>query len=172
MATAALVLGILGFIPLVTSAAALVLGALALRRCRATGASGRGRAITGVVLGAVGLVGWVVGGAVFLQASRRVAAVAEAFTRDLTRNDIDAAAQRCVAGMSRSDLSAVAATMQPWGELEEMSFSSFGSAADGSGVTWHLEGSATFAAHAKVATDFRLTKHDDGGYRVLGFRFR
>ncbi|MET9764268.1 DUF4190 domain-containing protein [Streptomyces sp. NPDC006372] len=56
LAVAALVLGVLCFLP----AAGLVLGLVALWQIRRSGQSGRGMAIAGVVLSSVGIVLWVV----------------------------------------------------------------------------------------------------------------
>jgi hypothetical protein len=56
LAVAALVLGVLCFLP----AAGLVLGLVALRQIRRNGQSGRGLAIAGAVLSSVGLVLWTV----------------------------------------------------------------------------------------------------------------
>ncbi|RPF35994.1 DUF4190 domain-containing protein [Streptomyces sp. TLI_185] len=64
VAIAALVLGILCFVP----ALGLLLGLVALRQIRRTGERGRGMAVTGAVLSGLGLVLWVavpVGGAAF-----------------------------------------------------------------------------------------------------------
>ncbi|MFJ8592693.1 DUF4190 domain-containing protein [Streptomyces sp. NPDC093598] len=56
LAVAALVLGVLCFLP----AAGLVLGLIALRQIRRSGQSGRGMAIAGAVLSSVGMVLWAV----------------------------------------------------------------------------------------------------------------
>jgi hypothetical protein len=56
LAVAALVLGVLCFLP----AAGLVLGLIALRQIKRSGQSGRGLAIAGVVLSSVGAVLWAV----------------------------------------------------------------------------------------------------------------
>ncbi|MFE8988223.1 DUF4190 domain-containing protein [Streptomyces collinus] len=56
LAVAALVLGVLCFLP----AAGLVLGLIALRQIRRTGQSGRGMAIAGSVLSSAGIVLWAV----------------------------------------------------------------------------------------------------------------
>ncbi|MET9867849.1 DUF4190 domain-containing protein, partial [Streptomyces sp. NPDC006386] len=54
LAVAALVLGVLCFLP----AAGLVLGLIALRQIRRSGQSGRGMAIAGAVLSSVGIALW------------------------------------------------------------------------------------------------------------------
>ncbi|MCK8434496.1 DUF4190 domain-containing protein [Streptomyces sp. D2-8] len=56
LAVAALVLGVLCFLP----AAGLVLGLIALRQIRRSGQSGRGMAVAGAVLSSVGIVLWAV----------------------------------------------------------------------------------------------------------------
>lgn len=57
LATAAMIVGIASFLaPLVAPIAAIVLGAVALNRIKATGRAGRGRARAGIILGVVWLV--------------------------------------------------------------------------------------------------------------------
>jgi hypothetical protein len=59
LAIAALVCSIaLGWFPYVGAVLGLVFGIIGLRQCRSTGARGHGIAIAGIVIGAVGIVGW------------------------------------------------------------------------------------------------------------------
>src|SRR5687768_11081506 len=60
LATASLVMGVLLFVPFLTSAAAVVLGRLGLKRAGEVGGAGRGPAKAGLVLGFIGLGLWVV----------------------------------------------------------------------------------------------------------------
>jgi hypothetical protein len=59
LAVAALVLGILGFVPPL-GAAAIVLGVMALRQASRRNQGGKGLAIAGIVLGSLAVVSWVV----------------------------------------------------------------------------------------------------------------
>ena len=57
-----LVLGIISllFVPFLTGTVAVILGGIAIGRCNRGEASGKGMAVAGLVMGIIGIVGWVI----------------------------------------------------------------------------------------------------------------
>ena len=68
LAIASLICGILGCVP-GASIAAVVMGHMALGRIKRSGQGGRGMAIVGLILGYVGIVGWIIAIIVMIVAS-------------------------------------------------------------------------------------------------------
>ena len=62
MSIASLVLGLLSLLlaPFITGVLAAILGGIAIGRCNRDEAGGKGMAIAGVILGIIGIVGWVI----------------------------------------------------------------------------------------------------------------
>lgn len=147
-ATASLVLGLLGCIPFITSALAVILGIVGLRAVSREGAGGRGVAIAGLVLGIVGFAGWSLGagGSIWflLEGSSPAKSEAIGFLRDVSSGDLDAAAARCAPNIDRDALERIATATEPWGPFVDMSFSGFKWRMTGATLTWHLVGVAVF----------------------------
>lgn len=62
MSIASLVLGLLSLLlaPFITGPLAAILGGIAIGRCNRGEATGKGMAVAGVILGIVGVIGWIV----------------------------------------------------------------------------------------------------------------
>lgn len=171
-AIASLVCGILGCFPILTSLLAVILGIVGLRKTRDPQVGGKGLAISGLILGVLGLGFWSVVGVgvvAVLQASAKPVAVAEQFTRDLSTGNVDAAFAVCAPGMDRAAVQSAADSMKPWGPLTTLSTTSRNVKSTNGRTHWDLGGTATFAHASKSYT---MTLIPEGmTYRVVEFHF-
>ena len=174
-ALASLVLGVMFCIPLVPSLLATLFGILGLHDTRLRVRSGRGFAIGGLILGILGVAGWLlVGSTAYLllnvmgTESARANAVSEAFLRELADGKIDAALARAPAGTPRQPLEAASRAMQDWGRLDSVSGDLLPVLAKHPVPRWEIEGTASFA---RADRDFTVRLVQEGTtYRVDRFQ--
>jgi hypothetical protein len=161
-----LVLGLLMCIPLLSGLLAVVFGIVGRRVTRDPQYTGRGLATAGLILGIVSLAGWGVGGYFFFARSAQAATVAERFAQKLAGGDVSGASAE-TAGMSTQQLAPVAAQLQPWGTLGEVSFT--GSQVNLNGSV-ELQGTAHFTTGPRT---YRVELVKVGGqFKVRSFNFQ
>ncbi len=175
-AIASLVCGLLGCIPFLTGLAAVVLGIFGIRSTRDPLVTGRGMAIAGLILGALGLVGWTLwgvalgSGALFYYKSVEPARViAEEFTRVASEGKVDEALALSAEGLDRESLVALCEKLKPLGAFQELDANpfEFQAADDRAEVT--IAGDATFA---NATRGYTMTLRKQGlGYKVAKFDF-
>lgn len=122
-AIGSLVCGVLFCIPVVTSLAAVILGFVGLRKARDPQVGGKGLAVAGLILGLLGVGGWVLfGGAAFslLKGTTEQREIARQVVTDLAAGNVDAAAANTdPASLTREELEDWGETMQGWGTLND-----------------------------------------------------
>jgi hypothetical protein len=153
-AIASLVFGILGCVPFLTGLLAILFGFIGLRKTRDPYVGGKGLAIAGLVLGILSILGWasfsgVIGWAYVI--SRPARTVATQFVQDLAAGNVTAAQASSMPGVTTAQLQATNQTMQSWGALQSVTFSSyFANSSAGGSTDVHLGGVAMFANGAKA----------------------
>jgi Domain of unknown function (DUF4190) len=173
-AIASLVFGVMFCVPLVPSLLAMLLGAAGLRETRRGARSGRRLAMTGLILGVVGVAGWLLVGSVtylwlqiYVTEQQRAVVVAEGFLRDLSDNKVDDALARALPGTPREPLAAVAKVMQDWGRFDSLPAEHQLQLVKPRTWRWEFEGRAVFA-RADREVYIRLIQ-DGTTYRVERF---
>ena len=170
---ASLVCGILGCVPFVTGALAVIFGVVGVRAARDPGVGGKGLAIAGIVLGAVSIVLWALFGAgiaaliVGTDAQREVA---RQFANDLAAGNVAAAQARCVPEMPAAQVQAAADAFKQWGTLRDTTI--VGVKADfatGTGATTEVVGALKFD-NATAEYKATLVKQGDV-YKIRQFSF-
>jgi hypothetical protein len=166
-AVTSLVLGLLMCIPLIGGLLAIIFGIVGLRTTRDPRFTGRGLAVAGLILGMVNLIGWGAAGYVFVARTVAAAAVAERFAQKLASGDLSGAATE-TAGISQQQLASVAAQMQPWGAVSNVSFNRSHVNINGS---VELEGTAHFTVGSARVYRVELVKIG-GQLKVRSFNFQ
>jgi hypothetical protein len=174
-AIGSLVCGLLGCIPFVTSLVAVILGFVGLRATSRPGVSGRGLAIAGLILGLLGILGWV-GGSVFLywgmgKFKELAAQEMQPFVNAIVSGDMEKAAT--FTSMSEAQLTELRAQVGEWGTLDAVSISGFNSSKINGRDTVSLKGTATFSKAG--GKSFEVFFDDGGGagkLRVVDLKFQ
>jgi hypothetical protein len=122
-AIASLVCGLFSCIPVLGSLLAIVFGFVGIRKAGQPGVGGKGMAIAGIILGVVwiGIYG-ASGGLILrlLQGSAAERATVKQFVGDLHAGNVDAALAQTDGSIPREQVEAVAATVQGWGTLDDV----------------------------------------------------
>lgn len=132
-AVASLVCGIVLCVPALTSLLAILFGIVGLRKARDPQTGGRGLALTGIILGVVGVLLWVVLTYVGVKGYRYVDRVVfkpaeqtgTAFVNSLTSGDVATARTHVTTDFPQADLDALAAQLKGLGPLRGRSLSNF-----------------------------------------------
>jgi hypothetical protein len=119
MAVTAMIMGILLCIPYLTNLLAVIFGIVGLAKAKSRNGAGRGMAVTGLILGFIGLAMWttvMVAGVRFwngrkLQVNNFVGALAS--------NNTQGAMAECHSAMQPATLRQTAAQIQGWGPLKQ-----------------------------------------------------
>jgi hypothetical protein len=124
--TSVLLGSMLCWVPYASAVLAIILGIVGLARTRNPHVSGRGLAIAGIVLGAVGLLFWALaGGGLMMEYSQDHEArpYAQQFLQDISTGKLDAAAAS-VSGMSQTELQDLYEEhFEKWGPLQRVEWS-------------------------------------------------
>lgn len=149
---ASLVLGIVGCVPIITGALAIVFGIIGIRQSRNPAVGGRGMAIAGLVLGIVSVLGWASVGGMFGYAwheFKPARVVATTFLQDESSGNL-AAAQALTAGMTQAQLVALHQQLTPLGTLQSANFNSFNQSWVNGVSTMKISGPVYFATGVKT----------------------
>jgi hypothetical protein len=147
-AIASLISGLLGCVPYVMGAVAVITGIIGLKNSRDPRYSGRSMAIGGIVLGSLSIVFWLFfAGAVwsFVSATRVQRQMAQDFVQMVSTGAVEAASEKVTGNVTRNELEALSRQMQEWGTYQDLTSSSSSLSYDNGVTTTHLEGTATFA---------------------------
>jgi hypothetical protein len=169
-AVASLVCGILGCVPFITSLLAVILGIVGIRKAKDPQVGGSGLAITGLILGLLGLAGWgLFGGGIFalLKGTEAQREVARQIIKDLSAGNVDAAMAQTDGTIPKEDLEKLSAQMKAWGPLNDTTV--VGVQAE-PGKT-QVAGSVTFGSTPK-GFEAVVIKMPDGSYKVAGLHFK
>jgi hypothetical protein len=174
-AITSLILAILFCVPFLTSFLAIIFGFLGIRKARDPNVGGKGLAVAGLLLGLLGLVGWIAisaaggyGAYALWKYGAPARAEAKQFAQDLSAGNIDAAKGRTTDRIKREDLVQAADAMKSLGTLQDtMLFSS--SLQSANGVTsMDVAGAAMFPKNKSVPYMVHLVKEGDT-FKVDGF---
>jgi hypothetical protein len=142
-AVTSLIFGILSCIPVITSPIAIITGFIGLSKTKQPGVKGRGLAITGLILGFIGMV-WSIGvvsvtglGLLGLRSAAKSGAfvkIREAMVEgeqgglatkgileDLSHGDVESALGRCTSNVSRDDLTKIKDQLADMGSFKGVS---------------------------------------------------
>lgn len=173
-AICSLALGLLGCVPFITSAAAIVLGIVGVRAARHPHISGRGVAISGLILGVAGIALWgIFGGSLFAFAihSKSVSQTAQQFTNDLAAGNIAAAAQHVDAKITPARIQKLADDFKSWGKLDDLTLSERSMQRTGGKQQWTLNGEANFTPGGSRTVRFILVEQPDKSFKISGASF-
>lgn len=173
-AIGSLICGLLGCIPLITSLLAIVLGIVGIKSASRPGVSGKGLAIAGLILGVLGILGWIGFGSTLYfgwqQAKQQMAQQAQPFVNAITSGDIDAAKQ--YASLSEADLESLKSQMDGWGPVTSMSMSGFDFKASAERPnTLVMTGNATFQNAGQKKFEVVLDTATAGQFKIIGITF-
>jgi hypothetical protein len=171
-AIASLVFGILGCIPFVTGLLAIVLGAVGLRKARDPYVGGKGLAIAGLLLGVLSVTLWALlgRGAYNLYAHGKPARdLANAFARDLSAGNVDAALARCTPAIKRADLVTVSDKLKAAGPLQDTTMPVFTTNTAGGATTAEVAGVARFGGNNVQPPYFLRLVKEGGTFKIDGF---
>lgn len=173
MAILALICGVLQCIPIITGVLAIIFGLLGIKKANnpAIG-NGKGLALVGLVLGVLGLLGWLVfigaGGAAYVWAKGQIEQPREttiACLQALSAGDVEKAMTFCHSTMDKQQMVEVAKYLKPMGAFEELSVNGFNIQ---DAVT--LFGTAKFQKETQAFRS-RVTR-ENGAWKLLSIELR
>lgn len=175
-AIASLICGILLCIPVLTQLLAIILGFVGIKSANRPGVSGKGLAITGLILGLLGLLGWAGFGATIYygwqQAKAQMAQQAQPFVNAIAAGDVEKAKQ--YASLSEGELESLREQMSGWGNVTSMSMSGFNfqkSAERPNSLV--MTGNATFEKAGTKEFEIVLDTSGAGGQlKIIGVHFK
>ncbi|HLL87960.1 MAG TPA: DUF4190 domain-containing protein [Tepidisphaeraceae bacterium] len=148
LAIVSLICGILGCIPFITGLAAIVTGALGIKKANDPQVqSGKGLAIAGIILGVLSVGLWALfGGGMFalVNATAPVRTAGKQFLSDLSQGNV-AAAQAQTENLSTEDVTTLVDMVKTWGSLNDVTGFSASINADEGETTAIYGGQAQYA---------------------------
>jgi hypothetical protein len=174
-AIASLICGILLCIPVLTQLLAIILGFVGIKSAGRPGVSGKGMAITGLVLGLLGLLGWAGFGATIYygwqQAKVQMAQQAQPFVNAIAAGDVEKAKQ--FTSIGEAELTSLKDQMSGWGPVTSMSMSGFNfqkSAERPNSLV--VNGNATFQNAGTKEFEIVLDTSQTGQFKIIGVHFK
>jgi hypothetical protein len=170
-AVTSLVCGIAGIIPFVPSLLAMVFGLVGLNRAKQLGGAGRGMAISGLILGVLGLVVWTLGFTLFFSSAKQYKQLSHTFITALSQGDVDKAVGMSHSKMTRDQIAQPAAALQTLGTLNDVTVTGVErTTSTDAGKKWTVTGTATYATRK---LDFTITFVDEkGSPKVVEYWFK
>lgn len=173
-AIASLVFGLLGCIPFITSAVAVILGIVGIRSTGKPNVGGRGLAIAGLILGLLGIIGWSLsaGGLYTVYvASRPARDTAKQFAMQLGSGNVQAAQAMSGGSVTPDELQAAGQKLQAWGGVSDTTLVGVQANNVNGRTTWVLGGAAHLPNNQTAEYVAQLVKEGDT-LKVVGFRLR
>ena len=172
MALTGFILSLLLCIPLLTSLGAILFSIIGLRRTRGGMARGRGFAIAGLVIGTIGIVGWIaVGGfaLMIVRGSEAPRAALHDFVGKVAAGDTKAAAALCdPAAISAEALDGLHADLVKFGAYSDLTSYSVNLSSGTAGTQCTLIGVISFSTGQRPFNAV-LRKDAAGAWKVAGF---
>ena len=169
---ASLICGILGCVPFLTGALAVIFGIIGIRKARDPQVGGKGLSIAGLVLGIVSIVLWALFGAgilALLTGTKEQRNVARQFFNDLAAGNVAAAQASATSNVTPEQLQSAADSLKGYGQLKDITLLGVEvSAAAGSRTTTEVAGAMTFDGKG-VGVRATLVKEGDA-YKVHDFQ--
>jgi hypothetical protein len=170
-AVAGLVLGILGCVPWVTGALAIVLSIVGLRKTRDPRVGGKGVAIAGLILGILSVVGWsAFGGGVWalLAGTKEVRETAKQFVQDVGQHKITEATALC-SNITLAEVQTLVDLVNPLGTFTDSTVTSVSANYLNGQKTADISGRADFSGGWTIF-HMKLLKVSDK-WKVIGVQF-
>jgi len=170
-AVTSLVCGIAGIIPFVPSLLALIFGMVGLNRAKQLGGTGRGMAVSGLILGVLGLILWTWGFTAFFSSAKQYKELSHQFVNALAKGEVDKAVGMSHSKMTREQLAQPAAALQTLGGLSDITVTGVeGTTSTEAGKRWTVTGASTFATRK---LDFTISFVDENGApKVVEYWFK
>ena len=144
---ASLICGILGCVPFLTGALAVIFGIVGIRKARDPQVGGKGLSIAGLVLGIVSIILWALFGTAILAlvaGTKEQRNVARQFFNDLAAGNVAAAQANATSNVTSQQLQAAADTLKGYGQLQDITLLGVEvNAAAGSRTTTEVAGALT-----------------------------
>lgn len=172
LAVTSLICGLLACVPFVTGIAAVITGALGIRKANDPRYGGRGIAIAGLVLGVMSILLWAMFGGGFwalFKATEAPRALAATFVRDVSAGDINSAMAVSGPLVTATELRELSSTMQEWGSFRELTSANTSIQTRPGMTQCELSGTAEFT-QATRAFEMTLVKQGDE-WKVAAVRF-
>jgi hypothetical protein len=167
-AVTSLVCGLLLCLPI--GVVAIITGIVGISATKNPYIRGRGMAVTGLILGIIGLIVWCGGGVgfgVWWNATKPQRVVATDFITNLSQGDIDGAAAQCADSVKRADIQSAIDLFKNHGAIaQKMVFANASPATGGSNAF----GTITFRSGQQVPV-FMTMKDDNGTLKITQFNF-
>lgn len=177
-AITSLVCGLLLCIPVIPQLIAIITGFIGLKSAGKPGMSGRGLAIAGLVLGFIGLLGWVVGGGLtafgvgaIFKMSAPMVADCKSFTTDLANGNVDSAYAFCDSSIPRDEIKSLSDTVQKWGSFTDLSLPVRKKELVSGTWYWSFSGAATFSSGVRTA-EFEMRQQTDGSFKINSVEYK
>lgn len=179
-AVTSIVAGLLGWLPFVPGAVAVVAGVLGIRRARDERYTGRGLAMAGVLLGLASLVAWTLGGPGLGsrvwefargETTHEPLRVAETFLEALAAGDVPTALAHAGPAVPQAQVQQWAETTQAWGTFSEMTAFDRRLQEVGGVRIAEFEGTAEFAAETRAVAIVLVKEKDPEPWRVTDLRY-
>lgn len=173
-AITSLICGILGCIPFVTSLIAIITGFIGIKSTSRPNVGGRGLAITGLILGFIGIIGWTAGTFFFVKVGKEAYAAitsGQQFTTDVMNGNFANAAQYTTSSLTQKDLENLRDQMKDWGSLTDMQIAGVDRSATLGGNSLTVNGKATFATAGQKDFSLVLTE-ENGKLKIAGVEFK
>jgi hypothetical protein len=174
-AIASLVCSLLGCIPVLMSLIAIVLGFVGIKSTGNPNVRGRGMAVAGLILGFLGLIGWIgFGGMMYYgwqEAKKQMAAEAKPFVEAVLAGDTTKAMG--YTAMSPAEVQSLSDQMRGWGTLDDLSLGGFNMKKSGEVNNLVIEGKAKFSQAGNK--DFEIVlggNESDGKAKIIGVHFK
>jgi hypothetical protein len=177
-AITSIIAGLLGWLPFVPGAIAVVTGILGVRRARDERYTGRGLAVAGLLLGVASLVAWSLGGPglatstwefVSGRTTREPLRVADAFLDALGDGDVPGALAHTGPAVPHAQVQQWAETAQPWGTFTGLTAFDRSVETHAGVSVARFEGTAEFASETR-AVAIVLVKEDEA-WKVTDVQF-
>lgn len=176
-AVASLICGILGCVPVITSLAAVILGVVGIKQSNKMQGSGKGLAIGGLILGIIGILGWISFGGIsyygYQYAKKVVLTPAQqtgaAFVSSLASGDIATAKTYTTDSFTDEQLSALSAKLRSAGAFKDFNLNKLDvQSTGGNSMRVTLGGTANFESGPRV---FRaqLIGSTEGKFKIEEF---
>jgi hypothetical protein len=174
-AIASLICGILGCVPFLTGALAVIFGILGIRKSNDPQVnSGKGLSIAGLVLGVVSILGWAFFGAgiwALFSGTAEQRDLVRQFINDLAAGNVAAAQAKCDPNMPPEDVQEAVEAFKQQGAIQDITLLGASVKADTTtGTQTTVAGAVTFANNRRISVEATVVKQGDA-YKITGFKF-
>lgn len=173
-AITSLVCGLLFCIPAITGLVAVITGFIGIKSTSRPNVTGRGMAITGLILGLLSLAGWSVAGYAIYRVSKEAIVVAQdskAFANAVIAGDFSSARQFTTSNMKDADLDQLKSQLSTWGSLTDLQVAGADQKSTMGGTSLVVTGNATFSQGGRKTFNLTVLK-ENGKWKIDSLLFQ